>query len=84
MPLINSTVSVHQITILEKASLTVSGILKLSSTILSADTSIDLRNGSLVMLGETPQTIDGNYFKESIIRELIISNNKTISIVNPI
>ncbi|MBR2647305.1 MAG: T9SS type A sorting domain-containing protein [Sediminibacterium sp.] len=82
MPLINSVVSAHQITISEKASLTVSGVLKLRGTMLAGDTSVDLRNGSLVMFGEIPQTIDGNYLKESIIQKLIISNNTNTSINN--
>ncbi|MBX9733203.1 MAG: T9SS type A sorting domain-containing protein [Chitinophagaceae bacterium] len=80
MPLINTTVSVNQITISEKASLNVTGILKLRNNITAADTSLDLRNGSLVMQGDLMQTIDGRYLKESVIQKLVIANNNGASI----
>jgi hypothetical protein len=84
MPTIASTVTVKDITIQQQATLTITGVLKLTGELIASDTALDCRNGSIILQGNTSQVLNGKYFKREVIQKLVIANTSKAEITNNI
>jgi hypothetical protein len=84
MPIINSVVTIKNITIHQQATLTITGTLKLLGELIAVDSAIDCRSGSLVMQGKTTQLLNGKQFKKESILQLIIASTSATEISSDI
>lgn len=77
---IKDSVLCNQLTVMNKASLQITGVLNITGDISSTEGSIDAGGGTLLITGNTPQTISGNSFEGHRIKKLIINNYSSTQI----
>lgn len=81
-PIVNDTAVCNRLVLGSKAHLTINGILQLYGYLDGDTASVELKNGSLFMSGNTLQEINGSVLKQNTLQRLIIQNASGVSIQN--
>ncbi len=84
MPLIQQNVNLKKLILDSSAKLTVTGALIISENILADTGSINALQGSISLIGNQPQVLDGRVFKNQRIHSLLINNASNVSLESPI
>ncbi len=79
---IKDSVLCNQLTVMNKASLQITGVLNITGDIVSTEGSVDAGGGTLLITGNTPQTISGNSFEGHRIKKIIINNISSTQILD--
>lgn len=73
-PLIKDSARCNRLTLIDKSSLAITGVLEISENIINGSGAVDLSNGTVMVAGKTQQTLSGNSFTNHYLKKLIINN----------
>ncbi len=79
-PAITDSAKCGQLTLADKTTLKITGILKITGNILAPSGALDADSGTIILSGTVQQTISGNSFSGHRIKKLIINNPKEIQL----
>lgn len=83
-PLITDTAWCHQITLFDKTSLTITGVLEINGNIMNSYGSIIADKGTIICAGNTQQSISGSSFPDHKLKNLVVNNPSGVSLSDPL
>lgn len=73
-PLIEDSAHCNRLTLIDKSSLAITGVLEISENIINASGAVDLSNGTVTFTGNAQQILSGNSLTHHQLKNLIINN----------